>query len=156
MIGAQQPLITTQEDVWGKATWRGEGSLLSKLPCEVHWKPTNCGRSSLGPTMLDPSLQVQLPPQSPTLHPPPHDLLTAASLLGQSMLVSAPKEALKVKLFPAALCCSHKAELVTLCHKWWLGSIYPTDLHNLRWLISYWLCGMALTIFWWTTMAAAW
>ena len=103
-IGGKQPLITTHEDVWRKATWRGEEYLLSKQPCEVHWKPADCGRSSHGPTLLVPSLQVQLPPCSPTLHPPPRDIPTTTTLLGRGILVSAPKAASKVKLFPTALC----------------------------------------------------
>ena len=98
-IGGKQPLITTQEDVWGKATWRGEESLLGKLPGEVHWKPANCGRSSPGPTALDPSLQVQLPPQSPTLHPPTRNLHVGSEYDGLCT-----ESGFEGHVFPSGLC----------------------------------------------------
>lgn len=44
-IGRNEPLITTQHEVWGEATWGGHESWYFELPGDVHWKPVESGKS---------------------------------------------------------------------------------------------------------------
>ena len=86
----------------GNMTWRGIS--VKQTTKRGAQETRKLWKKQPWPTVLDPSMRVQLPPQSPTLHPSPRHLPTATSLLVRSMLVFAPKAASKVRLFPTALC----------------------------------------------------
>ena len=127
-IGRNEPLITTQQEVWGEATWGGHESWYFELPRDVHWKPVESGKNM--PKFRKTPQREEQPP--------------SRLLVNLTCDVGCDVEVTGKLLLTAALAA---ARLVPGPRKHRRGYMHPTSIPSLRLEMACRSCGKDLSSF---------